>query len=1062
LEGAPGDAPRTERPLRILLFMLHPGYLRNFESTLRALGARGHHVQIGFDRLKEGLDGQLDLLNDLQASGNCCSDFVPQLPAGRSWSYFGRRARFMIDWLRYLEPPFRNARKLRDRLEAGVPLTLKLMVRLPLVKSASGRRMLRKTFTAVDRSIPPRGEITSYIASHRPDLVLITPLLEMNEIQGEYLRAARRMGISTGYLVASWDNLTSKGVIHDVPDFMIVWNEAQKREATELHGIPADRVVVSGACAYDHWFEWSPTTSRAEFCAKVGLRPDRPFLLYVGSSGFIASEEGPHVERWITRIRRLGLTDAGILVRPHPTNPLYSKPGLRNGPGSVYDRADVAVWPPEGANPTDQRSRSDYYDSIYHAAAVVGVNTSALVESAIVGREVFTMLDEDFRETQAGTLHFEHIASPVSGVLTVASSIEAHVAHLSAALDGHRAAGDRVRRFVETFIRPHGLSDPGTPRVIEAIESAAERPVREADREPGYARMVRIVLFIPVVTAALCYHIVSGFHVRKRLKRVKRRVVKGLRNCGLPVGSSTAKRYPQRPQDEEGGRDDPKMHVAFVLQYPGYLRYFDSVISSLAEHGHRVRLYFEQPRKQAEALEVNDLERQGIANDGQLPKRDDSWRDLLSAIRWTSGYVRYLDPAFRDATYLRNRVRTRLPPLARLLGLVRTLPRPIVRLSLDGLLALERAAPRSYELEKFLERIAPDVVVVSPFVTVASRQVDLVRAARARGIPTVAAIASWDHLTTKGIARPGPDLFLVWNETQVEEAMTLHRIPRSRIVVTGAQPFDRWFDRSPSSGRDEFCERVGLPSNESFVLFAGSTASISRPDAEIKFVCEWIAALGAADDPVVRKLNVLIRPHPYNSEGWADADMSECANATIWPRAGANPVDESDRADYFDSIYYSSAVIGVNTSAMIEAAVIGRPVLTIEVAEFSETQAGTLHYNYLLPESGGFTRVARSFGEHISQLGQVLRSPEATREERDRFVRTFIRPQGLDTPATPLVTQAIERAPEAAAPARDEGRWYHAVLRMMLLPAARIMAYSGGRARARSKAERAASLVGEQ
>jgi hypothetical protein len=200
----------------------------------------------------------------------------------------------------------------------------------------------------------------------------------------------------------------------------------------------------------------------------------------------------------------------------------------------------VAVWPPEGANPTDKSSRSDYYDSIYHAAAVVGVNTSALVASAIVGREVFTLLEEDFRETQAGTLHFEHIASPDSGVLTVASSIEDHVAHLSAALESRRAAGDRGRRFVERFIRPYGLSEPGTPRAIEAIEAAAERPSPEADREPGYARMVRIVLFIPVVTAALFYRVQSHLRWRKRLKKMKRRVVKHLKTLGPAVSLTTA------------------------------------------------------------------------------------------------------------------------------------------------------------------------------------------------------------------------------------------------------------------------------------------------------------------------------------------------------------------------------------------------------------------------------------------------------------------------------------------------------------------------------------------
>ena len=87
------------------------------------------------------------------------------------------------------------------------------------------------------------------------------------------------------------------------------------------------------------------------------------------------------------------------------------------------------------------------------------------------------------------------------------------------------------------------------------------------------------------------------------------------------------------------------------------------------------------------------------------------------------------------------------------------------------------------------------MVIVSPLVDASSDQVDLVRASQAAGIPTVAAIASWDNLTNKGHMRVVPDLVTVWNEQQREEATTLHGVPGSGVAVTGAQLFDRWFER---------------------------------------------------------------------------------------------------------------------------------------------------------------------------------------------------------------------------------------------------------------------------
>ena len=129
--------------------------------------------------------------------------------------------------------------------------------------------------------------------------MLVTPLIELGSPQTAIVRAAQASGIPVALCVASWDNLTNKGGIREELDLVAVWNEAQRREAIELHGVSPERVVATGANAYDHWFDWQPTTSREEFCASVGLPADRPFVLYVGSSRFIAPDEVPFVVRWL-------------------------------------------------------------------------------------------------------------------------------------------------------------------------------------------------------------------------------------------------------------------------------------------------------------------------------------------------------------------------------------------------------------------------------------------------------------------------------------------------------------------------------------------------------------------------------------------------------------------------------------------------------------------------------------------------------------------------------------------------------------------------------------------
>ena len=450
------------------------------------------------------------------------------------------------------------------------------------------------------------------------------------------------------------------------------------------------------------------------------------------------------------------------------------------------------------------------------------------------------------------------------------------------------------------------------------------------------------------------------------------------------------------------------MRILFDLIYPGYLRYYDAPIKQLAARGHEVEVWFVNDRKVPEGLRALDNESR-VHVGGRRPRAEPELA-TVPAIRATGDYLRYLDPAFAEAGYLRRRVALKIPVGLRWLARLDTLPGPVARRLVAASLRLDEAAPVSHALAQFLQHRSPDVVVAGPAVYAGGAQADLLDAARAARIPTVAAPASWDNLTTKGLLRGRPDRVLVWNKALADEAIQLHQVPPERVHVTGAPPFDKWFGREPTTTAEEFAERVGLPPDKPYVLFVGSTARILAPRAEMEFVRSWITAMRASDDPLLRDLGVIVRPHPYSRLGWAERDLSDLPAATIWPRGAANPVDEGDRSEYFDSIHHSVAVVGINTSAMIEAAIIGRPVFTVTPPEFAGTQTGTLHFQHLLPEHGGFVRQATSIPEHLAQLQAGLRDPDAAREELHAFVSRFIRPLGLDKPATDAFVAQIEAA----------------------------------------------------
>jgi hypothetical protein len=161
----------------------------------------------------------------------------------------------------------------------------------------------------------------------------------------------------------------------------------------------------------------------------------------------------------------------------------------------------VSVWPAAGANPVDAESRAAYFNSMFYSAAVAGVNTSALIESGIVGRPVFSLKAEEFSGTQEGTLHFQHLKNVNGGLLTMSASLAEHEAQLAAFLDGPPPAEPPGRRFIEAFIRPYGLDQPAGPRLADAIEATA-RTLKPTPERPRRGDALLATVLRPVAAAA--------------------------------------------------------------------------------------------------------------------------------------------------------------------------------------------------------------------------------------------------------------------------------------------------------------------------------------------------------------------------------------------------------------------------------------------------------------------------------------------------------------------------------------------------------------------------------
>ena len=227
--------------------------------------------------------------------------------------------------------------------------------------------------------------------------------------------------------------------------------------------------------------------------------------------------------------------------------------------------------------------------------------------------------------------------------------------------------------------------------------------------------------------------------------------------------------------------------------------------------------------------------------------------------------------------------------------------------------------------------------------------VDYLKAAAWTAIPTVSWIQSWDNLSSKGLLHFLPDRVFVWNSTQRDELARYHRIPERNVCVTGAQTFDHWFVDEPLSEREDFCARNGLDPCRPIVLYLASSRQLEPPPRD--FFARWLGAVRSSDEPRLAAASIVARPHPTDVDPWLELALDDPGLAISPSTADAAINSPEFRRRYRDELHHASIAVALNTSGMIDAAILGKPVCTIELPELAFGQRGTIHFEYSPPSA---------------------------------------------------------------------------------------------------------------
>jgi CDP-Glycerol:Poly(glycerophosphate) glycerophosphotransferase len=302
------------------------------------------------------------------------------------------------------------------------------------------------------------------LRGERPAILLAN--IQMHSVV-PFIVGGRRSALPLVGHVASWDHTVGKGIVTPHLDRYIVQNDVMRDDLVRYHGIPTEKVVVTGWPQTDVFHRRRPRADYERVVQALGLDPSRPIVLVMGNTPTNAPYEKLFVDRLVGWWESSGAERRfSLLFRPHPRDR-----GWRERFAAALFREGVAVQEPSF---TDLNVLATL---LQHGDVVVSNAGTILLDALVNDRPAVCVLyDEGSSEGEAWAIKNvsgEHYKSLIeSEAFYRATTFEEVVGGIERALrhPGELAA-ERARATREVVGEVDGRA---AERVVDAMAGAAE------------------------------------------------------------------------------------------------------------------------------------------------------------------------------------------------------------------------------------------------------------------------------------------------------------------------------------------------------------------------------------------------------------------------------------------------------------------------------------------------------------------------------------------------------------------------------------------------------------
>jgi hypothetical protein len=249
------------------------------------------------------------------------------------------------------------------------------------------------------------------IETFNPDIIIF-PTSAYEPISIDICRLYKQCGVKSLFLVDNWDNLSSKTILFEKPNYIAVWSQQASQHAINIQGIDLEKIFILGNPRFANYF--------VERELKLKNMFDFNYILFVGTALSFNEAKCLKLLDKIIFDNKLNLK---IIYRPHP---------WRQGTDYIdEEKHKNIIIDPQLKNAYLNKNNTynvqpdlNYYPSlISNSLFVVGGLTSMLIEALIFRKKFIALVyEEDGNITSPSEVyknytHFEGIENLSSVII---------------------------------------------------------------------------------------------------------------------------------------------------------------------------------------------------------------------------------------------------------------------------------------------------------------------------------------------------------------------------------------------------------------------------------------------------------------------------------------------------------------------------------------------------------------------------------------------------------------------------------------------------------------------